>query len=112
MTAPLAFQFTALASIGPKDAFFLGGLLHEVLRGARHTRSSRIDAQEYAIESHCSSLGAGTGRGVMGGIAPRRAHRQRYGDSGADELTPRGAMARREALRTHVQTCRTHQTEH
>jgi hypothetical protein len=58
MTAPLAFQFTALASIGPKDAFFLGGLLHEVLRSARHTRSSRIDAQEYAIESHCSSLGA------------------------------------------------------
>lgn len=58
MTAPLAFQFPALASIGPKDAFFLGGLLHEVLRGARHTRSSRIDAHEYAIESHCSSLGA------------------------------------------------------
>lgn len=52
-------QFPALAAIGPKDAVFLGGLLHDLLRGARHTRATRIDAQEYAVEAHCSSLGAG-----------------------------------------------------
>lgn len=57
MTHP-SHQFPALASIGLKDAIFLGGLLHDVLRSARHTRSTRIDVQEYAVEAHCSSLGA------------------------------------------------------
>lgn len=51
-------QFPALAAIGPRDAFFLGGLLRDVLRSARHARSTRIHVQEYAVEAHCSSLGA------------------------------------------------------
>ena len=58
MTTHPLHQFRELASIGPRDAFFLGGLLHDVLRSARHTRSTRIDVQEYAVEAHCSSLGA------------------------------------------------------
>jgi len=53
-----AHQFPALAAVGPKDASFLGSLLHDVLRSARHARSARIDVQEYAVEAHCSSLGA------------------------------------------------------
>ena len=58
MTTHPVHQFPELASIGARDAFFLGGLLHDVLRSARHTRSTRIDVQEYAVEAHCSSLGA------------------------------------------------------
>ncbi len=58
MSTHPSHQFPALAVTGPKDAFFLGGLLHDVLRSARHTRSTRIDVHEYAVEAHCSSLGA------------------------------------------------------
>ena len=58
MSTHPSHQFPALAATGPKDAFFLGGLLHDVLRSARHTRSTRIDVREYAVEAHCSSLGA------------------------------------------------------
>ena len=57
MTHPV-HEFPALALFGPNDARFLGGLLHDVLRSARHTRATRIDVQEYAVEAHCSSLGA------------------------------------------------------
>jgi hypothetical protein len=58
MSTHPSHQFPALAATGPKDAFFLGGLLHDVLRSPRHTRSTRIDVHEYAVEAHCSSLGA------------------------------------------------------
>jgi hypothetical protein len=58
MTSHPVHQFPALAAIGPRDAVFLGGPLHDVLRSARHTRSTRIDVQEYAVEAHRSSLGA------------------------------------------------------
>jgi hypothetical protein len=79
MSTHPSHQFPALAATGPKDAFFLGGLLHDVLRSARHTRSTRIDVHEYAVEAHCSSLGAAL-------VAERRAHRKRYGDTGPFEL--------------------------
>lgn len=58
MTTNPVHEFPALASFGPNDARFLGGLLHDVLRSARHTRATRIDVQEYAVEAHYSSLGA------------------------------------------------------